>query len=332
MAASKPVVSIVTPTKNRRAMLLEAIASVQAQTFADWEHIIVDDGSDDGSAEAVAALNDPRIRFIRRDRETSGANVCRNIGVRESRGRYLVFLDSDDLLEPGCLARRVEILDRNADVDFITFQTGIFVERIGDQGRQHDYDLFGDDLMRFLLFEVPWIITAPLWRKEALVKIGLFDEALPSWQDVELHVRALTAGLRYLRFDEVDHHVRWQNNVGRISVDQRRSPRHLDAAIGTIAKYERMVREGPGMNWSRQRALCGLYFGVASLWLQAGDTKKALQTWRIVRQRGLGSRFLHLCGAVLLALKGAGLPIDRVIGKWQGQVRFRTNAELVPAR
>ena len=75
-----PAISIVTPTRNRRAALLRAIESVRRQTLQDYEHIVVDDGSDDRTAEAVATVADKRLRFVRFD-ERRGANAARNHGI-----------------------------------------------------------------------------------------------------------------------------------------------------------------------------------------------------------------------------------------------------------
>lgn len=329
---SSPLVSVITPTKNRVKLLTESLDSVAAQTLAEWEHIVVDDGSDDGTAELMAGrCADPRVRFIERTCERAGANVCRNIGLRAATAPYVVMLDSDDLLDPGCLARRAEVMQRNADLDFATFQTGIFSETIGDAGRQLDDQLLGDDLTRFLYFEAPWIITGPIWRRESLLQLGLFDESLLSWQDIELHVRAITAGLHYLRFPEVDHHVRWHVDETKISVAQRSSPKHLGGALAVIDRLEAHVRAGPGMNWVRQRALCSLYFFTAQRWVERGELGPALAAWRRIRARGLGPAGLHLAGAMLLCLKRAGLPSERLIRKWQGWARLRTLPELVPA-
>ena len=330
----KPRVSIVTPTKNRLALLEQTMDSVSAQTFVHWEHLIVDDGSDDGTAEMVEARSkdDPRIRFIRRHGDKAGASICRNIGVRASRSSYILFLDSDDLLTPDCLACRVPTLDRNVDADFITFQPSYFVEVFGDHDSYRNNDLLGDDLTRFLFFETPWIISGPLWRKASLMRIGLFDETLPSWQDFELHVRAIAAGLRYMRFANVDHHIRWDNSVGRISADQRCSPRHLDAAVPVLETFERLIREGPGMSWIRQRGLCSLYFFIAECWLDLGCTDQALSMWRRPRQQGLASRLLHAGGAALLMARAVGLPVRKLTVKWIGWARMRTNAELVTPR
>src|SRR3989304_10179483 len=109
-----PDVSVITPTKNRVKLLCEAMDSVQRQSVDGWEHLIVDDGSDNGTREEVMrrALTDPRVRYIKRTGDRSGANACRNCGVMGSGAEFIVFLDSDDLLEPDCLGRRVQVMTR----------------------------------------------------------------------------------------------------------------------------------------------------------------------------------------------------------------------------
>jgi GT2 family glycosyltransferase len=331
------IVTVITPTKNRFKLLCEAIDSVQQQSFDAWEHIIVDDGSDDGTCEEVTRrmAADSRIRYVRRVGERSGANVCRNIGIAESSGEFIVFLDSDDLLAPGCLGRRAALMQRNLDLDFATFQAGIFEHAVGDIRSEFDPQLLGDDLLRFLFFECPWLITGPVWRRASLLRLGLFDESLPSWQDIDLHVRAIAKGFRYLRFPEVDHHVRWHLESTKVSIEQRRSPHHLEATSAILETFECLVREGPGMNWVRQRALCSLYFFVAEQWVAMGNLSSALRSWRRIRERALGSRVLYVSGALLLIMLTPGLPgrslRDRIINRWKGWMRLRTNPQLVHA-
>lgn len=329
MTSAKPAISVITPTFNRRSLLAETMDSMAAQTTMDWEHLIVDDGSDDGTAEDVLrrAAQDPRVRYLPRAGAVAGANVCRNQGAAAAKADLLVFLDSDDLLDPDCLRRRIALMDRNRDLDFAVTRTGVFVQRVDDLGRELDPRMLGDDLLRFLFFETPWQTTASTWRREAFERLGGFDEALPSWQDVDLHVRAIAGGLRYLRFPEVDHHMRWQEDPAKASAQQRRAPAHLAAAEDLLVKFERVVREGPGMNWLRQRALCSLYFFVAEGWMRAGDRPAALRVWRKMRERRLGSAFLHASGAALLA---AGVPGGRVAHKWKGWMHLRSDPELVP--
>lgn len=329
--ATAPLIAVITPTRNRLALLRETMDSVAAQSLERWEHIVVDDGSDDGTAEEVAAraANDSRVRYLARAGAMAGANACRNQGAATTSAPLLVFLDSDDLLAPSALAARVEVMKRNLDLDFAVARTGVFIAEPGDLGRELDADLLGDDLLRFLLFEPPWQTTAPTWRREAFERLGGFDEALPSWQDIDLHVRAITGGLRYLRIGDVDHHMRWLEDPTRVSLQQRRSASHLASAERLLVKFEQAVREGPGMTWVRQRALCSLYFFVAHQWVAAGHTGEGLRTWGLIRSRRLGSAGLHASGAALLGAQGAGLPVGKLIHKWRGWARLRTNPELV---
>lgn len=107
-----PVVSIVTPVHNGAAFIRETIASVQAQTRGDWELLVVDDASEDGSATIVEELaaEDSRIRIIRLERN-GGAAVARNAGIRAAQGRYIAFLDSDDWWVPKKLEKQVRFME-----------------------------------------------------------------------------------------------------------------------------------------------------------------------------------------------------------------------------
>ena len=95
-----PFFSVITPTFNRRSFLKEMIESVQSQTFSDFEHIIVDDGSTDQSGELISSIaeTDPRIILVKQSNE--GRSIARNNGVLTSKGKYICFLDSDDVWLP----------------------------------------------------------------------------------------------------------------------------------------------------------------------------------------------------------------------------------------
>mgnify|MGYP000497495695 CR=1 FL=1 len=106
-----PLVSIVTPTYNAEAYISATIASVGAQEFQDWEHIIVDDASSDETVSVLHELSagDPRIKVITLD-QNSGAAVARNAAIDAARGRFIAFLDADDLWLPQKLAVQVEYM------------------------------------------------------------------------------------------------------------------------------------------------------------------------------------------------------------------------------
>lgn len=106
-----PRVSAIIPCYNAEATVARALRSVQAQTLDDWEAIVVDDGSQDGTAATVAPfLDDPRIRYLRQPRN-AGAGPARNAGLDAARGRWVAFLDADDEWHPPKLARQSAFLE-----------------------------------------------------------------------------------------------------------------------------------------------------------------------------------------------------------------------------
>jgi glycosyltransferase involved in cell wall biosynthesis len=102
-----PSVSVIIPTYNRAHLVLRAIQSVLSQTFADFELIVVDDGSVDNRREAVARFDDPRIQYIRLERNR-GLGAARNVDTDAARGEYIAFLDSDDEWLESKLAEQLE--------------------------------------------------------------------------------------------------------------------------------------------------------------------------------------------------------------------------------
>jgi teichuronic acid biosynthesis glycosyltransferase TuaG len=118
------MVSIVMPAYNGAGFIAEAIASVLAQSHQRWELLVVDDCSNDGTGEIARGLGagDPRIRVLE-TRENSGSAAARNLGLRECGGRYVAFLDADDLWNPHKLARQLEYMrERAASFSFTAYR------------------------------------------------------------------------------------------------------------------------------------------------------------------------------------------------------------------
>lgn len=123
---SKGLVSIITPMYKGAAFVGDTIESVQAQTYADWEMIIVDDCSpDDGAGIAVVkhyAENDPRIILIE-SKENRGSSGARNIALRAAKGKFVAFLDSDDIWHPNFLEKQLEYMEeKNAALVFSSYR------------------------------------------------------------------------------------------------------------------------------------------------------------------------------------------------------------------
>ena len=106
------IVSIVMPSYNTACYIKESIQSVLAQTYADWELIIVDDCSTDNSEDVIKSIKDDRIRYFRNE-QNSGAAASRNKALREARGKWIAFLDSDDLWHPEKLEKQIRFMKEN---------------------------------------------------------------------------------------------------------------------------------------------------------------------------------------------------------------------------
>lgn len=105
-------VSIITPAYNAEKYIAQTIEAVLRQTYTNWEMIIIDDCSDDNTSEVVASYSDPRIRYFKNEKK-SGAAVSRNRALREARGKWIAFLDSDDLWMPEKLEKQVGYMVKN---------------------------------------------------------------------------------------------------------------------------------------------------------------------------------------------------------------------------
>jgi teichuronic acid biosynthesis glycosyltransferase TuaG len=107
-------VSVILPAYNARTTISEAIDSVRAQTFSEWELLVVDDGSSDGTADIVEhyVAMDHRIRLFRQASPSGSPAVPRNVGIKSARGRYLAFLDSDDLWFPEKLEKQIRFMEK----------------------------------------------------------------------------------------------------------------------------------------------------------------------------------------------------------------------------
>ncbi|MBN2821061.1 MAG: glycosyltransferase, partial [Bacteroidales bacterium] len=128
-----------------------------------------------------------------------GPSACRNLGVQHASGKFLLFLDSDDLITPTCLEKRVDFFESHPNLDFAVFTQAIFTENI-NLGTKKFSKIFTDKeeyLSAFIADQHPWQTSGPLWRKESYVKTGGFREDYTIMEDPELHIRALFANLQF---------------------------------------------------------------------------------------------------------------------------------------
>ncbi|MDP3704044.1 MAG: glycosyltransferase [Candidatus Omnitrophota bacterium] len=207
-----PTASIITPTHNRATMLKEAIESVLAQTYQDWEHIIVDDGSTDGTMGLVTryAGQDPRIRYV--FRRHGGLPAARNTGLLAARGRYLAFLDDDDLFLPDKLKRQVATLEQRPELCFI--YAPVYEVHDNREGSRYLPRHLGRTFAELFDGATPQV-SSIMVRRACLEEVGGFDERLPHCQDYDLWLRlAARFPFDYLT-DPVGVYRRHRTNMSR---------------------------------------------------------------------------------------------------------------------
>jgi glycosyltransferase involved in cell wall biosynthesis len=186
-------VSVVIPTRNRRAFLAEAIATLMSQSCTTWELIIVDDGSTDDTRRYLEAQIDPRIRVIIHE-SSRGPSVARNAGLAEARGDLIMFLDDDDLLRPETLARLSEALRAHPEALAATAACRLYTENVGSLKVYQLARPHTGIIWRELLFGW-WANSGQnLYRTTVIRDIGGFDHRFLHVQDRKLWLTVATHG------------------------------------------------------------------------------------------------------------------------------------------
>ncbi len=274
--ASPPAISVVVPTRNRRALLEDSLASVFAQSFEDWELIVVDDASEDDTWEWLERLDDRRVRAIRLPArlQQSGA---RNTGVRAARAEIVLSLDDDDLLAPRALETHVAALHRRPDA---IASVGGYLAFDG-RGARAAQRLVRRRRCRSVWPEVlfGWVATAgqTAFRADALASVSWWNESYQRVTDHELWSRLARCGPVVL-LPEILLHYRVHPGQWRPENLDELMTRARVEAVSRLAGAER--REGEELLRLREVAIrARRHFLRAEAW-------QALALyWRVVRAR-----------------------------------------------
>ncbi len=182
-----PEVSVIVPTYNYAHFIEDCLKSIFAQTYNDFEVIVVDDGSTDHTSKVLAAYRKD-IHYIYQ--ENKGLPAARNTGIKASKGKYLAFLDSDDLWLPEKLAEQVRIIREDSDMGIIFSDANAFQEGtiLRESILKEEKICTGFCFQRLFMGNY-LIMPTVLIRKSCLTKSGLFDETLTAVEDYDLWLR-----------------------------------------------------------------------------------------------------------------------------------------------
>jgi len=184
-----PKVSVIIPTYNRSQSVKEAVGSVLCQTVEDWEAVIIDDGSTDGTAYVIKEISDRRIRYFYK--ENGGVSSARNLGLLKCKGEYVAFLDSDDLIPVNYLEVMVHHLNEKQDFGMAySLFTDVFPD--GRKNERFGKERFISGYLTKDFFErIPHISSTAVFRRSAL-KDFFFDECLKKAEDSDFFLRLST--------------------------------------------------------------------------------------------------------------------------------------------
>lgn len=188
----RPLISIIIPTFNRAELISETLDSILAQTYTNWECIIVDDGSTDNTDEVVGSYVDKDSRFQYHQRplnKLKGPNSCRNYGFELSNGDYIKWFDSDDILVPFALEYIMQSFLNDCEVVVSSLEYVDFDKR--KMEIKHNF-ISNNIISDYIVGEITFFTFTPTWRKSFLNnQAELFDEEISNLDDWDFNLRML---------------------------------------------------------------------------------------------------------------------------------------------
>ncbi|MEH2349205.1 MAG: glycosyltransferase [Nostoc sp.] len=216
MQAFKPTVSVIIPTYQRGDIVSQAINSVLAQTYRDYEIIVINDGSQDNTPQVLAEFSENHhITVIHQANQ--GVSAARNAGICSARGKYIAFLDDDDLWEPQKLEKQISVLEANPHLGLIYSDSLFFSEQKGLSKKSYNTAFPTPNLqVVFTLFRYNYIpILTVVVRRDCLEQVGLFDETVAPCEDYDLWLRLIQKFPIYFLNEPLARYRRSSNSLSK---------------------------------------------------------------------------------------------------------------------
>ena len=244
--------SVVMPCFNAGKYLREMLDSCLNQTFQDWELILVDDQSTDTITRNIIeeySNKDARLKVLYRNREPKGGNTCRNIGISQARGQYLMVLDADDILSPTCFEKRVAFMEANQDCDYASFPATSFFSGNNPFSEEGKMGVFGvptkgESLISDLLcLNYPFCVWTNIYRCSKVQNLE-WDEKVSVLQDFDWMLSCCLAELRqkYASNYEIDYFYRQFNDGSNVCADFSSDVKCNSTIYLTQKTFERVSR------------------------------------------------------------------------------------------
>jgi glycosyltransferase involved in cell wall biosynthesis len=234
------LISIIIPTFNRGDLIGQTLNSIINQNYTNWECLIVDDGSIDSTKELMAKYTETDKRFqyhLRPSNRIKGANSCRNYGFELSKGDYIKWFDSDDIMHPDFLERQIEMLSKNEDLSFCASFSETFVDQIENVVGLNNPEIYNleNSLYNYIIGKLIFLTPSPLWKRDFLNNKNLFDETLSNAQETDFNFARLSEGAKFKYISEALFYVR----RGHSSIDGN-SGANIDNFLSLFKYYQKV--------------------------------------------------------------------------------------------
>jgi len=322
-----PQVTVIIPTFNRARYLAEAIQSVLGQTFLDYELIVVDDGSTDGTSAVLAGFGDSRLRVLRQ--ENRGISAAMNAGLRAARGKYIARLDSDDMWFPNLLACETMVLDSRPDVGVVYARA----QAMSANGTPREHYLGlplrypQDALLSLLWGDCTCNITA-LARRSCFAAAGPYDETLRTHEDWDMWLRvARSYHFTFLhstlgRFREHDDGITSPSSSTFVA--------HIESRVQVLDKFYASPHLPSRLAAFKTRAYRNIYTEIGLFLFNTGHHTRALRMFgrALVSGGNPAAALARICWLTVAVRLLNRFGFGRQILQFQAGVRRRVRARV----
>ena len=242
---NEPLVSVIIPTYNRAHLIAETLDSVSAQTYQNWECIIVDDGSSDNTDEVVGEYvnKDNRFKYYHRPEEhLPGGNGARNYGFKMSQGEYVNWFDSDDLMVAEKFKNQIDIFNRSSKIDVVFSNFQFFKSDKSESKKLTTITISKENFIKkYVLKKTLAPINSALWQKKTILNFQ-FNEQLIQYQEYEYFGRIFSSEPNISFCDKSYVLVRVNHEsitTTKINLSQvQRSVSHIAAKLNLIKSFD----------------------------------------------------------------------------------------------
>jgi len=301
-APDDPSVSVVTPTYNDAETLSRAIDSVLAQTYKEFEYIIVDDGSTDETESVVDSYDDPRIQYIQHE-QNKGGSAARNTGIERAKKKYIAFLDADDEWLPEKLTVQVDCLEERTEewvavyCDIKNKRIGVdrnlrrvisqILRRLGETPPKPNARSGGEELVREVLTKrLGTSGSTPMVRAETVKQIDGFDASFSRHQDTEFLIRVLKQGK--LAFVDEPLIVKYESS----------DPDADSLELTKMQYFAKFIADVERLEAKRDSVLGPHWYELSKFYFREGNFQKGSQYLVGANIRGV-QQLLSMCYAIL---------------------------------